>query len=162
MLIQFEWSEAMLWFAVYNSWKGIYAYIQDTKVFDNGPFFGQEYKCYGTVWPGMNKLFGTVWPGMKIVWYGDDSALLFQFQFEVMRLVSWSGWHTLGTWGGLVQEMICRRVGKMKWNLGQICQKVLFLNDKLLMTVQWWFCDSQGDSFINIHEELKCIVICSL
>ena len=96
---------------------------------------------------------------MKIVWYGDDSALLFQFQFEVMRLVGWSGWRTLVR-SGAGNDLQESWKNEMKFRSD--LPKGTFLNDKLLMTVQWWFCDSQGDSFINIHEELKCIVICSL
>ena len=82
----------------------------------------EQIVCYGLtryensfVWFGqVYKLFGTVWPGMKIGWnglaryenclYGDDSALLFQFQFEVMRLVGWSGWLGRSGAGNDLQE----------------------------------------------------------
>ena len=57
-----------------------------------------------------------------MVWYGDDFALVFQFRFKVIvSLVVGPAWCT--GWGGLVQEMICKRVGKMKSfeeNAGQI------------------------------------------
>ena len=67
-----------------------------------------------------------------MVWYGDDSALLFQFQFEVMRLVGWSGWRTLG-WSGAGNDLQESWKNEMKFRSD--LPKGTFLNDKLLMTV---------------------------
>ena len=142
------WSGTMLWFPVCHSWKGPQGFYNNCGSIAAPtvatPIHASKSKHASKVrfpdwlqWRRLREMlcfavvfgsYGTVWPGVVImVCYGDDCALMFQFQFKVVRLVPpvvglvGPAWCTMG-WSGAGNDF--KRAGKMKWsevdNVGQI------------------------------------------